>query len=107
MNNLCEFIQIGVDEYECSKCGMIIVSYDGPPPFICSYIPEIKPDIESDLFCSSEQIESRYKVCQACEYFIENSCSQCGCRVVRNAEFKNKLFFKNQECPIGKWKKEI
>ena len=108
MNNFCEFVDIGLNNYQCAKCSTIVESDDGAPVFLCSYIDSMVPssDIEKELFCTVSQIENRYNICKTCEHFKDNTCAQCGCRVVRNSEFKNKLFFKHQECPIGKWKKE-
>lgn len=106
--NLCDFVDIGLDQYQCSRCNMIIESFDGPPAYICSYInTHLLSDVEKSVFCDADQIENRYKICTSCEYFIDNSCLQCGCRIVRNSEFKNKLFFKDQSCPVNKWGKEI
>lgn len=109
MNNLCDFLEVDTDVYQCSKCGIVINSIDGPPTFVCSYIEPHNielADIEKELFCTASQIEQRYNICKSCEYFTDNTCSQCGCKVIRNAEFKNKLFFKQQVCPVGKWKQE-
>lgn len=54
--------------------------------------------------CSKEQIDARMAVCQKCEYFKENSCLLCGCNVVRERNYNNKLAKKDQHCPIFKWK---
>ena len=109
MSNLCNFSEIDTDVYQCSKCGIVIDSVDGSPVFVCSHIEPQSiqvTDIEKELFCTASQIEHRYSICKLCEYFIDNTCLQCGCKVIRNAEFKNKLFFKQQSCPAGKWKQE-
>lgn len=58
----------------------------------------------SDNLCSKEQIEHRMSICQTCEYFKENSCLLCGCNIVREKNYNNKLAQKNQHCPIYKWK---
>ena len=58
----------------------------------------------SDNMCSKEQIEERMSICQKCEYFKENSCLLCGCNVVRERNYNNKLAKKDQHCPIFKWK---
>lgn len=60
-------------------------------------------DHENNM-CSKEQIDTRMAVCQKCEYFKENSCLLCGCNVVRERNYNNKLAKKNQHCPIFKWK---
>jgi hypothetical protein len=53
--------------------------------------------------CSEEEIEERLSICNTCEYFKENSCLLCGCTVIREANYKNKLAYKNQKCPADKW----
>lgn len=54
--------------------------------------------------CTKEQIDARMTICQSCEYFKENSCLLCGCSVVRERAYNNKLAKKSQHCPIFKWK---
>ena len=57
--------------------------------------------------CPSEIIETRRTICRACEFavpcpFIKTRfcvCSKCRCLL------KAKITLKNEECPIGKWKK--
>lgn len=63
---------------------------------------EEKIEKESGL-CSKEQIESRLSICQSCEYFKDNSCLMCGCVVVREKNFNNKLAHKGHSCPVNKW----
>lgn len=53
--------------------------------------------------CSKEQIESRLAICHSCEYFKDNSCLMCGCVVVREKNFNNKLAHKGHSCPVNKW----
>lgn len=107
-NSLCEFIDIGLDNYQCIKCGVTISSHDGIPVLFCSAINEhdIAHIEQTGLGCSAEQIAKRFAICQSCDFFKDNSCSKCGCRVVRNKEFKNKLLWKNEQCPMDKWGKE-
>lgn len=53
--------------------------------------------------CSKEQITERMQICQKCEYYKDNSCLLCGCTVVREQNYNNKLAKKDQRCPIFKW----
>lgn len=53
--------------------------------------------------CSQEQINSRLDICKQCPYYQNNTCLMCGCTVVRDANYQNKLAKKDQDCPIGKW----
>lgn len=58
---------------------------------------------KQSVLCSEEQIQSRLSICNKCEYYQDDSCLLCGCTVVREANYKNKLALKNQSCPINKW----
>lgn len=104
-NSFCEFIDIGLDDYQCVKCGIIISSYDGIPVMFCLATNQIEiNELEKNgLGCSKETVKNRFSICKSCEFFQDNSCSKCGCRIVRNREFKNKLLWKNEKCPINKW----
>lgn len=104
-HNLCEFIDIGLDDYQCLKCGLIISSYDGPPAMFCAAVnaEEISELEKTGLGCSEEEVQRRFAICESCEFFQDHSCSKCGCRIVRNREFKNKLLWKNEQCPLNKW----
>ena len=57
----------------------------------------------NDKICSKEQIDSRLAICQKCEYYKADACLLCGCSVVREQNFNNKLAHKNKACPINKW----
>jgi hypothetical protein len=53
--------------------------------------------------CSQEQIEQRLSICKECEYYKNDSCLLCGCVVVRDSNYQNKLAHKDQKCPADKW----
>lgn len=53
--------------------------------------------------CSEEQIESRLNICKSCEFYKDNSCMLCGCQIVRESNYMNKLAHKDQKCPADKW----
>jgi hypothetical protein len=57
----------------------------------------------SDIMCSKEQIDERLDICHKCEHFKDSSCLLCGCVVVRDKNFNNKLAHKRHSCPINKW----
>jgi hypothetical protein len=60
--------------------------------------------------CSIDKIRQRYAICTGgCEmYNIKDStCLVCGCNVNNKKVFLNKLAWADQECPLGKWSKEI
>ena len=52
---------------------------------------------------SQEEIEQRMKICNECEYYKEEACMLCGCRVVREKNYQNKLANKKATCPDGRW----
>jgi hypothetical protein len=54
--------------------------------------------------CTEEQIAERYDICKSCEFFQNNICAKCGCNLVREQIYMNKLAWADQSCPIGKWK---
>jgi hypothetical protein len=53
--------------------------------------------------CTDEQIHHRYNICTQCEFFQNNICTKCGCNLVREKIYMNKLAWADQSCPIGKW----
>lgn len=56
-----------------------------------------------DNMCSQEEIQHRLSICQQCEHYKDNSCTLCGCVVIRDSNYMNKLAHKDQQCPINKW----
>lgn len=62
----------------------------------------VKPDDPKNL-CSDEQIQQRLQICSECDHYKDNSCLLCGCVVVREINYMNKLAHKDQKCPIDKW----
>ncbi len=59
--------------------------------------------------CNQKQISNRLDICLSCEDFSKeySMCNICGCNITDKKEFFNKLAWADQECPVGKWKKEI
>ncbi len=57
---------------------------------------------QEDL-CSQEQINNRLEICKKCSYYQNDICLMCGCTVVRETNYRNKLAKKDQSCPINKW----
>lgn len=53
--------------------------------------------------CTDAQIHQRYEICKGCEFFQNNICTKCGCNLVREKIYMNKLAWADQSCPIGKW----
>lgn len=63
--------------------------------------------------CTQEQIDERIIICRACPYFRPNRenggatgiCGHmgCGCNLNTEVKYLNKLSWKDQSCPIGRW----
>ncbi len=49
------------------------------------------------------EINDRYAVCESCDMFYNNQCLECGCNIQTKRKFLNKLAWKDQKCPLGKW----
>jgi hypothetical protein len=49
---------------------------------------------------SAEILQSRLSLCSICEFRNDEQCSLCGCFVASKAKWAE------QQCPIGKWKKQ-
>ena len=112
----CSFVAI--DDYlECSKCGTKITLADNisdAPLFPCrnpltsinnksQKIMEFMGQHNTPDLCSEQTIDYRLSICQQCEHYSNSTCSQCGCSLVRDRNYMNKLAQKSEQCPIGKW----
>ena len=53
--------------------------------------------------CTTEEVDARLAICKSCQHFKNETCLLCGCTVVREANFNNKLAHKSASCPINKW----
>jgi len=54
---------------------------------------------------SQDEIDHRMSICRRCEYFTGATCLKCGC-LVNSRAFLNKLAWRDQDCPIGRWEQE-
>lgn len=54
---------------------------------------------------SQELIDSRFALCVICnDYDSKNQqCQVCGCNINNKQIFMNKLAWRDQKCPKGKW----
>jgi len=55
------------------------------------------------VLATPEQIQERMDICNKCQYYKDEACMLCGCRIVREKNYQNKLANKNASCPEGKW----
>lgn len=53
--------------------------------------------------CSQAQIDERLAICEACEHLERGHCKLCGCACKGNGKFVNKLAWRDQTCPDGRW----
>ena len=53
--------------------------------------------------CSQEQVNERLAICQACPAFAGDRCQECTCRCNERRVFLNKLAWRSEVCPLGKW----
>ena len=66
--------------------------------------------------CSDEEMDSRLKICKGskdegippCPFWTptkdgNGSCRSCGCPVSRDHVYRNKIAWKSESCPEGKW----
>ena len=126
----CNFIQISDKLYQCSQCNNIITVMDdieGPPVFPCAspirdQTNKQGPSMIKKLTnfavamanhvregmptCTEQEISDRYDICLGCEFFKDQTCTKCGCPLIRDKIFVSKLAWADQECPVGKWSKK-
>lgn len=124
----CNFITSDNIQFECTNCGIQIHSDTiqiEPPKFICSkplkrvegqevsFVQKLKNFAKATAehvanglpMCSEDEIIRRHNICLGCEFFKDDTCSKCGCPLVRTKQFASKLSWADQECPVGKWGK--
>jgi hypothetical protein len=56
-----------------------------------------------EQLCTDEEIQERLSICNKCNYYKDNSCMLCGCVVVREKNYMNKLANKQAKCPDNRW----
>lgn len=62
-----------------------------------------EPYNPQDRLCTDSQIQERLAICRPCKYYQDDSCTLCGCVIVREKNYMNKLANKNAKCPDNKW----
>ena len=61
------------------------------------------PTEATETLCTEEQINDRLAICNKCEFYEKNACTLCGCHIVREKNYMNKLAKKDAMCPDGRW----
>lgn len=133
-DSFCSFVCVsinpdtGAKAYQCSVCSATVFIPDPnqePPKFPCkkpltrsedvgfgqkilNFAGAVASHIGSGMpKCTEEQIIKRHDICRQCEFFKDDTCGKCGCPLTRNQQFVSKLAWADQECPVGKWGKEV
>jgi hypothetical protein len=57
----------------------------------------------NDTLCTDEQIQERLNICTSCPHYKDNMCELCGCTIVRENNYMNKLAHKLSSCPDNRW----
>ena len=68
-----------------------------------AYTPPTAEAPQEEALCTDEQISDRLAVCNRCEYYENDACTLCGCHIVREKNYMNKLAKKESICPDGRW----
>lgn len=57
---------------------------------------------------SRKTINERFAICLSCDAYDpkRSICRACGCNINNKKTFMNKLAWADQECPLGKWKRQ-
>ena len=53
--------------------------------------------------CDDAEIQTRLAICQQCPEFTGAHCRKCGCACNGRSKFFNKLAWRSESCPLGKW----
>lgn len=49
------------------------------------------------------EVAAIFAICEECPHLTDRGCAKCGCRVSRESKWLNKLRWRSEHCPIGKW----
>lgn len=118
----CIFIKDG-DIFKCEVCGSIVKKNckqncsgqkqeksPGLVRKIVNFVPAaISHAIKGNPTVSEDKMRERLSICKGCQLYdkIKEICthSSCGCPIKDNLEYRNKIAWADQECPIGLWGK--
>ena len=118
-NRMCVFTTANWIDFECINCGIKIQASErqtSMPMFPCTgmylksnkttdnYVDQMmewfkgNPDL-----ADKETIKQRLAVCEGCEFYKNDTCTKCGCTMMRNRNFVGKILKKDASCPENKW----
>lgn len=53
---------------------------------------------------SPDEIMNLVRICQGCDFYIDNACRKCGCKVNASPSgLQNKAAMATEHCPLAKW----
>ena len=58
---------------------------------------------DNPTLADKETIKHRLSVCEGCEFFKDDTCTKCGCAMIRNKNFVGKILKTDASCPENKW----
>jgi hypothetical protein len=58
---------------------------------------------ENPTLADKDTIKHRLSVCEGCEFFQDDTCTKCGCAMIRNKNFVGKILKTDASCPENKW----
>ena len=119
MSSYCSFKTDNWIDFECINCGMKIKATEvqtSMPIFPCKeiyiranktsdeYIDQILERFNNHVdLADRNTISDRLSICEKCEFFKEDTCTKCGCAMIRNQNFVGKILKKDSICPENKW----
>lgn len=53
--------------------------------------------------CDEGEIQRRLEICQDCPSFTGTHCRECGCSCSSTNTYFNKLAWRSEKCPLGRW----
>lgn len=108
----CDFEGSG-SEYKCKVCGYTFkrpVNRKCGPSGIKRATNFVKAVVNHTITgaerVSQDEIDRRYEICKECPLFSDGICkhNSCGCNISNVQKFLNKLAWKDQQCPLDKWR---
>lgn len=71
---------------------------------VTTFVSALKEHVKDGMVrCEQAEIEARLAICQSCPQFSGNHCGKCGCSCSGRSTFFNKLAWRSEKCPDGKW----
>lgn len=118
-HSMCVFTTTNWIDFECINCGLKIKATErqtSMPMFPCNqiylktyqttdnYIDQIMESFKDNPdLAEKSTIQHRLSICEGCEFYQKDTCTKCGCAMMRNRNFVGKILKKDSSCPENKW----